>query len=192
MELILIRHGKTMANEQRLYCGYTDLPLSEKGIAELAELKNQGIYPRQAALYFTSGLLRTNETLDLLYGPVPREAVPQLKEYNFGSFEMKNHDQLNGQEDYQSWIDDEAGDFPCPGGDSKNSFARRVSEGLDILLTRAKPRAPVLTVCHGGAIVYIMEELFPGRHNFYEWQPQPGRGYVITSAPDEDMEYKKI
>ena len=35
MRLILIRHGKTEANEKHLYCGSTDLPLSEAGKAAL-------------------------------------------------------------------------------------------------------------------------------------------------------------
>ena len=38
MKLYLIRHGKTMANEKHLYCGSTNLPLSEKGIEELQNL----------------------------------------------------------------------------------------------------------------------------------------------------------
>ena len=38
MRIYLIRHGKTEANERRLYCGSTDLPLSRQGAAELAQL----------------------------------------------------------------------------------------------------------------------------------------------------------
>ena len=34
MRIYLIRHGKTEANERRLYCGSTDLPLSRQGAAE--------------------------------------------------------------------------------------------------------------------------------------------------------------
>ena len=33
MKLILIRHGKTAANEKHLYCGASDLPLSGGGAA---------------------------------------------------------------------------------------------------------------------------------------------------------------
>ena len=40
MKMILIRHGKTEANEKHLYCGSTDLPLSEGGKSELTERKN--------------------------------------------------------------------------------------------------------------------------------------------------------
>lgn len=38
MKLYLIRHGKTEANERHLYCGSTDLPLSNAGIRELQGL----------------------------------------------------------------------------------------------------------------------------------------------------------
>ena len=36
MIIYLIRHGRTEANEKWLYCGSTDLSLSEKGREELA------------------------------------------------------------------------------------------------------------------------------------------------------------
>jgi len=39
MKIYLIRHGKTTANEKHLYCGSTDLPLSENGIKELRQIK---------------------------------------------------------------------------------------------------------------------------------------------------------
>jgi hypothetical protein len=39
MTVYLIRHGKTEANEKWLYCGSTDLPLSQKGREELTEIK---------------------------------------------------------------------------------------------------------------------------------------------------------
>ena len=35
MTIYLIRHGKTLANERKLYCGSTDLSLSEQGREEL-------------------------------------------------------------------------------------------------------------------------------------------------------------
>ena len=206
MELHLIRHGKTLANEQRLYCGQTDIPLSDSGVAEILELKNRGIYPPGADLYFTSGLARTTRTLELLYGPVPHEALPQLGEFRFGSFEMKSHDELNPLADYQNWIMDDSGKTPCPGGESRQDFSLRVQAGYGVLLARAygvknhgrhmeycyTPKGAVLAVCHGGVITYIMEMLFPARHNFYEWQPAPGRGYTIEYTVGGKVSYKKI
>ena len=38
MRLLLIRHGRTEANEKHLYCGSTDLELSDAGRDELESL----------------------------------------------------------------------------------------------------------------------------------------------------------
>ena len=42
--LALIRHGKTEANEKHLYCGKSNIPLSENGIKELNDIKNSKKY----------------------------------------------------------------------------------------------------------------------------------------------------
>lgn len=192
MVIHLIRHGKTQANEKKLYCGATDLPLSEQGAAALATLKQQGIYPKDAKLFFTSGLLRTDETLKLLYGSVHREALPQLAEFRFGDFEMKSYEMLKTQADYQAWITDETGFVPCPGGDCKQDFTRRVMGGFELLMSKVQQAGTILTVCHGGVIVSIMDFLFPGIRHFYEWQPEPGRGYSIICTADGPQQYKTI
>jgi len=191
MQIHLIRHGKTTANEQKMYCGATDLPLSDNGIAELKELKQQGIYPKSTDLYFTSGLMRTEQTLGLLYGSVRREALPQLAEFNFGDFEMKNYEMLKEQADYQKWITDEEGRVFCPNGDSGQSFARRVIDGYNQLITSTQSKS-ALAVVHGGVIACIMEHLFPNTRNFYEWQPKPGRGYTLTYTANGLKLYQTI
>ncbi len=80
-EIFLFRHGKTEANEKHLYCGKSDLPLSQKGEAELrAKVRaanslnalpaSRGIfvYPDIShCKIFTSGLKRTSQSLGILY-----------------------------------------------------------------------------------------------------------------------------
>ena len=66
-ELYLIRHGKTEANEKHQYCGASDLPLSEAGAAELAAIR----YDIPAYHILTSGMMRTEQTLQLLFGDLP-------------------------------------------------------------------------------------------------------------------------
>ena len=61
MTIYLIRHGKTEANDKRLYCGSTDLPLSEKGRKELGQLH----YEIKNVRFLTSGMKRTTETLKI-------------------------------------------------------------------------------------------------------------------------------
>lgn len=181
MEIHLIRHGKTTANEKRLYCGRTDLPLSESGAEEILLLKNQGIYP-SADMFFTSGLLRTEQTLDIIYGKVNKKVVPDIAEYKFGRFEMKSYEELKEQSDYQTWITDETGDFQCPDGESKKQFDNRVKKGYDRIINEIQQNKcdSAFVSCHGGVIACIMEYLFPNTQNFYEWQPKPGHGYTLV------------
>jgi len=194
MNIHLIRHGKTMANEQNLYCGANDLPLSEAGVADLMRLRELDIYPKPAesCLYFTSGLLRAEQTLNLIYGSVHRIVLPQFAEYNFGSFEMKSHEELKDHEEYQAWISDETGHIACPSGDSKFSFLSRVLEGYKLLMQNVQSGSDAIVVCHGGVIVCFMEHLFHQTRQLYEWLPEPGRGYTLTYTSCGDKLHKII
>ncbi len=113
----LIRHGITEAVKARVYYGSTDLPLSNEGVDRIVDLALAGIYPEaDGAKLYTSGLLRTEQTFFLIYGCREHQAEPQLREYDFGQFEMKTDEQLMDNEAYQGWLGDKEGVTPCPGG----------------------------------------------------------------------------
>ena len=190
----IIRHGKTVANEKKLYCGQTNLPLSEQGILDILEYKKRELYPGVVDVFFTSGMLRAEETMQLIYGQVASEVLPQLAEFNFGSFEMKSYDNLKRQPGYQDWINDEVGDVRCPGGECKLGFTQRVLEGFDALLCiyRQQEAGSALLLSHGGVIVCLMEHLFPKTRNFYEWQPGPGRGYTLSYSEGGKWQWKDL
>ena len=190
--IYIIRHGRTVANEQKLYCGATDLPLSAGGAGDIERLSGQGIYPPGAGAYFTSGLARTQQTLDIIYGPVHAAATPQLAECNFGDFEMKSYEQLKDRDDYRTWISDQTGLTACPGGESRRQFESRVLAGYKLLEEKSRECGVVFAVCHGGVIACIMEYLFPGQKNFYEWQPDPGRGYMLEYGREGVWRYREI
>ena len=193
MTLHFLRHGKTSANEKQLYYGQTDLPLSPGGADELRLLKKQNIYPR-TDLVFTSGLIRAEQTADIVCGNVHRSVVPELAELSFGLFEMKSHDELKDRDDYQAWVADETGEVECPHGESRSDFRRRVMLGFNTVLDETY-RAGVessFIVCHSGVVAHIMERLFPGTRSFYEWLPKPGRGYTTVYASDKPQIYYEI
>ncbi len=181
MTIYLIRHGKTMANEAHLYCGSTDLPLSPLGIEELSR-KKYGISPQR---YITSGMARTEQTLEILFGNVSHETEPRLREVDFGVFEMKSYDQLKEDPAYQAWISgDNEGNIP-PQGESGRAMTRRVAEAFREIAQREED---TVVVTHGGVIAAIMGELFPEEgKNRYAWQPKPGEGYVLR-----DGEYRVL
>ena len=173
MSIFLIRHGKTEANEKRLYCGSTDLPLSAAGREELRAM-NYAINPER---FVTSGMKRTDETLQVLFGNVPFSVDSRFREVDFGDFEMKSYEMLKDDPAYQIWLtgDNEA-NIP-PKGESGVQMTRRVLEAL-----RELPDGTAL-VTHGGVIAAIMASLFPedGKHR-YQWQPRNGQGYEISGS----------
>ena len=180
-ELYLIRHGKTMANEKNLYCGFTDLPLSKAGKKEIRKFKDKGIYTPCDA-YYTSGMIRCNETLEIIAGKDSGfEKIDLLKEINVGLFEMKSYEDLKAVKEYIAWISDKTGNFKCPGGESRTMFYQRVSMGFLGLTQRImkNEHSAAMCVTHGGVIVAIMEGLFGNKKNFYDWQPKPGEGYKL-------------
>ena len=176
MSIYLIRHGKTRANEDHLYCGSTDLPLSPAGLAELRELRYD-IHPTR---FVTSGMRRTDETLKALFGNVPFTADARFREVDFGSFEMKSYDMLKDDPAYQAWItgDNEA-NVP-PQGESGVQMTRRAWAAYQEIAERGQNS---VLVTHGGVIAAIMAELFPAEgKNRYQWQSAPGHGYRIENG----------
>lgn len=74
-KICLIRHGITEGNQKRLYYGSSDIPLAEEWIEMLRSLSAQDIYPDDTdAKYYTSGMLRTEQTFSLIYGNREHEA----------------------------------------------------------------------------------------------------------------------
>ena len=171
--LYLIRHGKTIANEQHRYCGSTDLPLSPRGREELASIR----YALSGVRFLTSGMLRTEQTLELLFGDVPHEIRREFREIDFGEFEMHTYEELKDDPNYLAWITGDNERNVPPRGESGEAMRRRVLRGLQALM--AENRDTVL-ITHGGVIAAIMESLFPGEgKNRYQWQPEPGCGYCL-------------
>lgn len=171
MTIYLIRHGKTEANEKHLYCGSTDLPLSETGRAELEQLH----YDLKNVRFLSSGMKRTNETMQILFDDMPYTVEPRFREVDFGIFEMHSYDQLKDTPAYQAWLtgDNEA-NIP-PQGESGLQMKQRVLEAFREI------REDTCIITHGGVIAAIMKYLFPeeGKH-LYQWQPKNGCGYQIS------------
>ena len=178
MLIHMLRHGDTLGTERRLYYGGADLPLTAAGADHIRALRAEGGFPNLEGLRVcTSGMLRTEQTLELLYGDVPHEAIPELREMEFGDFEMHSYEELKDDPRYIEWISGDNLANRCPGGESGNDFAARVLRAFDGIVAKGED---CLLVVHGGVISCIMESLFPEeRKNRYDWQPKPGCGYTV-------------
>ena len=81
--LVLIRHGQSEWNEKNLFTGWKNPPLTEKGIkeAELAgeKIKNLNI---DFSHYFTSALVRAQETGEIILSKLEAENIIKTKSQN--------------------------------------------------------------------------------------------------------------
>ncbi len=135
IELYLIRHGATKANREHRYLGRTEEPLSKEGREALKAFQRKGFYPDPASLQalFVSPMERCRETAELLFGDCEQYVIPEFREMDFGLFEGKNYQDLQGNALYQAWIDSN-GTLPFPEGESREDFLARCKQGFEVML----------------------------------------------------------
>ncbi len=96
MKLVLVRHGESKWNKLNLFTGWTDVDLTEKGIAEAKEggrlLKEEGF---DFDVCYTSYLKRAIHTLNYVLEQMDREWLPvyktwRLNERHYGALQGLN------------------------------------------------------------------------------------------------------
>lgn len=176
--LVLLRHGRTEGTEPA--------PVLRRDRSSAAGRRRAGVKRRGKARrlsgaggfsFVTTGMRRTTETLRAIYGDVPFSVLEDLREVNFGIFEMKSYEEVKSEPSYQAWL---AGDWfsnTPPQGESFRASEARIARGLEHLLAREED---TICICHGGTILTAMQRLFPEEgKDGYAWQPKPGFGYTI-------------
>lgn len=139
MELILIRHPKTVAPLGTCY-GSTDLEADANHLAtDAARLRP--LMPR-GARFVASPLQRAHRLACALGEPV--ETDDRLVEVGFGEWEMKRWDDLP-RSDMDAWAANVAGHVP-PGGESLNDVQARVLDWWDSV----EKTGTLVAVAHGG------------------------------------------
>ena len=107
---------------------------------------------------------------------------------NFGAFEGKNYEQLNGNPQYQAWIDSN-GTLPFPEGESQAEFIDRVCAGMDNAADYLRNYAQsnlcrdcgidrevtVAAVVHGGTIMALLSHY--GGGDYYDYQVENADGF---------------
>lgn len=184
IEILWIRHGMTAANKEHRYLGTTDEPLSTEGAHRLiSQWKTKEELLCRVDKVYSSPMKRCLETAQLLFEQGKKKQVrviPQWCEMDFGQFEYKNYRELNGNPDYQAWIDS-GGTIAFPGGESRSGFIKRSMEGFARLQEQLKKEVePVHRICcivHGGTIMAVLSQLLGG--GYYDYQLPNGGSYLV-------------
>jgi 2,3-bisphosphoglycerate-dependent phosphoglycerate mutase len=95
-ELVLLRHGESVWNQENRFTGWTDVDLSPKGVAEAKEagriLKSKGF---TFDLAFTSVLIRAQRTLEIVLDEMGLKGIEvfrswRLNERHYGALQGLN------------------------------------------------------------------------------------------------------
>ena len=117
--VFLARHGETAWTVSRQHTGATDLPLTEHGEAEAAQL-GQRLRGMPFTAVLTSPLQRAVRTCEVAgFGSVA-EIEPDLREWNYGAYEGRTSADIHAERpDWQLFRDG------CPGGESPDQIGGR-------------------------------------------------------------------
>jgi broad specificity phosphatase PhoE len=136
LTLVLTRHGLTDRSNPEQHLGQKiDISINDAGRRQADALRR-----RLAGITFerviTSPLFRARETTEILVGDTVRvEADPRLKEMDYGAWEGRTYAELDETDgaNRRAWLlrPDE---LRCPGGESGDDVARRVTSFLGDLL----------------------------------------------------------
>lgn len=177
--------------------------------SEKNENKNQVVY--------VSPYLRAKQTADILFPDAGKVEIPELAECRFGEFEYMNYAELNGNPDYQRYIDS-GGTTAFPGGETKAEFTDRVMRGFEKVFVDAESREgqkrlrcdvsstietahtslsdTIIIVAHGGTIMALMDQLSEPHKDYFDWQVKPGEGIAgwleATADGMQIVSYEKM
>lgn len=159
--VLLIRHGKTQGNLEQRYIGCnTDESLCETGIEELQVMKQFFSDMKLCDTVYVSPMLRCRQTAEILLPVLNQRTVEAFRETDFGEFENKNYEELNGNPNYQSWIDSGCED-DCPGGEGLIYFKERSVRAFGIAIENLVDNncENGVILCHGGSIMSVLSML---------------------------------
>lgn len=190
MNIYFIRHGMTQGNKERRYIGKTEEPLCAEGRRALEEKRCP-----QVEKVFASPRIRCRETAAILYPHQEAVIIEELAECDFGTFEGKNAEELQGSEDFLKWTQS-GGSLPFPGGESKESFGKRCLSGFEKVRNYCKTHQieHAALVVHGGTIMSILEEIGRPKQEFYDYYVENGEGYqlILEEADSREGAWRKL
>lgn len=172
MKIYLLRHGRTLWNEQGRLQGRADVPLSGEGRAA-ARRTGEALRGVPFSAAFSSPLLRARETAELILGdrPVPVTADARLLELDFGVLEgayLKDVPEA-ARPTARLFAAPETEYRPPEGGETYEALTARCRAFLrEVIAPGEKLWEHVLIVAHGGTVRGLFSAMFgPAAREIY-------------------------
>lgn len=167
--LIFIRHGETIWNKQKRYCGCRDIDLSKDGKFQALRLREKLKNSRFDKIY-CSDRKRALTTAKIIFGKTRIIKDKKLREMSFGVIEGLRHKEIMARyaDIYKSWLKDPFKNH-IPKAENLNSFKKRVASAIGKIV-RDNGGKTICLVCHGGTISIFIAGILK-RRNFWSYIP---------------------
>jgi probable phosphoglycerate mutase len=160
-EITIVRHGETEWNKKMQLQGFTDSPLTDKGIRQ-ANLLGEEIKWRKFDQLIISDLYRAEHTAQIINRHLELEMKKNkgLRERSFGVMEGMTREEiaLKHADIYNAYIKRKS-TFDIPGGESLIRFYERVIDTLNEIILQFDNQK-ILIVSHGGVIDCVIRYIF--------------------------------
>ncbi len=121
VKAVLVRHGESTANRDKLLVGSVDVPLTEEGISELYDIKSKLDLPH-TDMNFSSPLSRAINTSKILFGDDDLIIDEDYTEINFGVMEETPFKDMDTKKYFDDWLRD----IVVEGAINYSEFSNRV------------------------------------------------------------------
>ncbi|HYH42008.1 MAG TPA: histidine phosphatase family protein [Burkholderiales bacterium] len=149
-EILLIRHGETVWNQQGRMQGQNDSPLTPNGLQQ-ARLLGRRMKDVSFSALYSSDLGRAHQTARCIADASGHDVISDagLRERHFGIFEGLTNTEIKQRhpEDYELFAKRDP-QFAMEGGESANQFRDRVVSTLDAIAQRHEGET-IVVVSHG-------------------------------------------
>ena len=170
MDLFLVRHGQTIANETNTIQGQSNTPLSEQGWKQVHAVAKYLSDVRFDSV-FSSDLDRAMDTARTIAPYADVIPDKRLREWALGQWQGLTMPQVKQKfpEELAAFLHG-TGDFAVTGGESKSQVRQRVSDFMKEIAASHKDET-VLVVSHCGAMRSILSVVLDCE-GYWQRQPQ--------------------
>ncbi len=198
--LIIIRHGESVANKEDVCIGHTDLDLSEKGKLQAQLTAEYIIENYKVDKIYSSDLKRAYNTAKAVADKLNLPVIPNknLREMYFGEWEnRKISDLIENEEEFKMWKKN-IGCTKSPGGETVRDMYERVlaevekiakeNDGKTVLIaTHATPVRAMQCAWEGKTIDGMKDISWVANASVSTASYENGRFSIIEFSHDSHM-----
>lgn len=162
-EFVMIRHGQTADNVAGILQGHRNTSLDDAG-RQQARMLAERLRGTHIDAVLSSDLLRSFETAQIIGEALGVTPVPcrGLREWHLGELEGQLSKELwKSHFEIMNCFNEDMGDVPVPGGESRYTFERRVAACIEEIADKYLGKTVVI-VTHTGTMHSIFKHIAGG------------------------------